>query len=149
MSRMQISSPQLFLRNYSVVKNNSSPILRPTLSAFPYPLLVATYIHPRTLFAVQVCCWWWWRGGVHVQWRTESADHFHSNHWSCVFAWLKDRWGWIHRFKFLPFYTRRNNLLYAVHKEQCVLRGGKEKICGSLCLVWKFVLNLVKHAFEI
>ena len=64
MSRMQISSPQHFLRNYSAVKNNSSPILRPTLPAFPYPLPVATYIHPRTLFAIQVCYWWRWRGGV-------------------------------------------------------------------------------------
>jgi hypothetical protein len=34
---MQISSPQLFPRNYSAVKNNSSSILRPTLSASPTP----------------------------------------------------------------------------------------------------------------
>ena len=55
----------------------------------------------------------------------------------------------MHSFKLLPFYSQRNNLPYAVHMEQSVLRGGKEKICRSLCLVWKFILNLVTHAFEI
>jgi hypothetical protein len=55
----------------------------------------------------------------------------------------------MHSFKLLPFYSQRNNLPYAVHKEQSVLRGDKEKICRSLCLVWKFILNIVTHAFQI
>jgi hypothetical protein len=149
MSRMQIRSPRLFLRITVRSRITLPPSfdLRCLLSppSFHLPHISILVLSSRYKFAIGG------NGGdkSNVQWRAEPADHFHSHHLSCVFAWLKDRWGRIHSFKLLLFYSRRNNLLYAVHKEQSGLRGGKEKICGSHCLVWKFILNLVPHACEI